>query len=145
MNGWVNRLLLVMLALSIAAMLVVGIWLVWPYDVIQQEFDPLPLQSTTLHVGETIVYHARYTKTMDVVGIASVQLVDSMLIFYPDVTFAGKPGHYDIWGRTFTVPVNAFPGPDYYLQFTVTYQVNPVRTIVERYRTEKFTVVSGDK
>jgi hypothetical protein len=137
----IDKLLLIMLCLSIVAMLIVAVWLFWPYDVIQHEFGPLPLENTVLHVGDVIAYHAKYEKYNDALGYAQVQLVDHVLILFPSVIYSGASGKQDMWNRSYTVPINTPPGKNYYLQFVVEYRVNPIRTVVERYRTDEFEVI----
>lgn len=141
MNGVLNRLLFALLVLFSGALLLLVVWLVWPYDVTRHDLTPLPLERTTLHAGEAIVYHAKFEKFMNVSGIATVALSNATLTFYPPVVYAGAPGKYDVWNRSFSVPANMPPGKDFFLTFSVEYRVNPVRTIVERYRTENFEVI----
>lgn len=141
MTLWLNRILLAMLVMAICFMAVAAFWLLWPYDVVRFEREPLPLERTTLRAGDAIVYHAVFDKLMDVNGVASIQLIDHTVTFYPAESRAGPPGHYDMWGRSYVLPAYVPPGQGYYLQFAVEYRVNPVRTIIERYRTEAFAVV----
>jgi hypothetical protein len=141
MNGWMNRTLLLLLLVCVSSLLVVFVWLVWPYDVVRFEQEPMPVERGVVHPGEVIAYHAVFTKFMNVSGWANVRLMDHTITFYPPQLYGGTPGDYNIWSRTFAVPLNQPPGTGYYLDFNVEYRVNPVRTIIERYRTEAFEVV----
>jgi hypothetical protein len=139
-NGLVARLLLVLVLLALCGTSVMLTWLVWPYDVLRFESATLPVQSKFLHPGDTIVYHAVYDKLMDVTGTASAQLRNDMVMFYPEQTRTAAPGHYDMWVRSYSVPLNAPPGR-YVLDINAEYRVNPLRSIIERYQTEPFEVI----
>lgn len=143
MKKIIDHALLVLILMCIAAILIVGFWAFWPYDVIQHEITPLPLEKKVLTPGETISYHAKFEKFMNVSGECHAQLIDGMVWFYAPFDIVADKGEYDIWNRSFSVPQYVPPGDNYYLQFSNEFRVNPIRTIVETYRTETFSVVES--
>lgn len=134
--GWIGIILAGLM------MLILIYWMLYPYDVTEQNLDPLTISNPnkTITAGNPVLYNVDFCKFRDVSGVAQIQLIDTVVLNYPPITYAGETGCFKRTVGSVVIPESTIDG-SYYLQFNVVYQVNPIRTITERYNTERFKVV----
>jgi len=122
----------------IIALIVVGL-LVWPYKIISME-QPHKGLTPVVKAGEDVRYEVTFCKHSDIIGDIDIQLVDDVIYNIVPSKASNLMGCKDTVGYK-TIP-KSIPDGTYYLRFTITYKVNPLRTITETYETEKFQVIS---
>jgi hypothetical protein len=117
-----------------------GYWLLYPYNPITVQ-SPIEIinPGRQVKVGDFVVYKIKYNKYMDVHGTLSRKLVNSYKIDLAD-SFVTAPVGKDCDQVKIKIPNYADPGV-YYLWWSVSYKVNPLRTITVSAESEKFEVV----
>jgi hypothetical protein len=136
------KTLLVMILLIICTVaLGIFIWMTsYPYQpiVIQQ---PIEIKNTNKQVkaGDLLIYKIKYEKKMNVSGKLSRKLVNSYKIDLADSIVTAPIGH-DCDQVKIQIPKFADPGI-YYLWWSTSYQVNPLRIITVSVESEKFEIV----
>lgn len=103
---------------------------------------PLHVETPVVHPGDVVTFDFKYCKYIDVVPSVRRQLVDGQIIPLTATanTGSGLPMGCHTTTRSITIPETVNPGR-YYLNTTLYYQVNPLRTEDVHYYTEYFQVV----
>lgn len=119
---------------------IVGWWLLYPYEPITVE-RPIKIlnQGKSVKVGETLLYEIKYNKHMAICGTLSRKLINNTKIDLSD-SKASAPIGEDKDIVPVLLPTYADPGT-YYLWWSVSYKVNPLRTVTINVESEKFEVI----
>jgi hypothetical protein len=119
---------------------IVGYWLFWPYNVIDVE-RPIQImnEGKTVQAGDRLIYKIKYKKHMDIQGELNRKLINNYKIDLKD-TLATAPIGPDCDKVAIEIPRNAEEGT-YYLWWSVSYKVNPLRVITIQADSEPFRVV----
>lgn len=93
--------------------------------------------------GETVGIFNSFCKTRDVPAMIDVRFVDGMIVSMTSMVRNIPPGCYGN-GKPYLVPIARVPNglsPGvWHIEYTVTIQVNPVKTIVLERRTKDFVI-----
>jgi len=134
---WRGKTLFVM-ALSIY--LLITYWLLWPYKPITIHNLTIKNKDKIAYVGEFLLYGGTYTKTASypVVSV-SRQLINDYVIDLSPIHHSNVPlGTYTKIMRA-KIPLNTDPGK-YVFHLSVTYKVNPIRTITFKWESGQFAI-----
>jgi hypothetical protein len=115
-------------------------WIWYPYDVITVE-TPIKVMNPDkkVKVGENLIYQIKYNKKIDVHGVLTRKLVNAYKLDLADST-ATAPVGKDCDQISIPIPKHADCGV-YYLWWSVSYKVNPLRVVTVSVESEKFEVV----
>jgi hypothetical protein len=113
-------------------------WWVYPFKTSTQ-IQPYVVVNKEVKQGELLFYVMDYCKYTKVVPTVERQFIDGIIYNVPSSNAQIKYGCGKIT-NSIKVP-STLPAGIYYVHATVTYQINPIRTIVEEYKTEKFEVI----
>jgi hypothetical protein len=137
---WLCMAVLVLLG---AVLLVINIWLFWPYQTLDiigySDGAPLPVVNSVVHPGEAIKYELNYCKYTDKPSVVRRTMIDGQVITLVDSPGRLPTGCHKATVKTAIVPETINPG-NYYLDVSVDYKVNPIRTQTIHYRTQYFQV-----
>ena len=137
MNNKLGIIMSLTIMLSFFFMMVLFLyWLIWPVDVLEVE-RPLVILNEPA-AGCNIILQFDFNKKMDIIGDATIKLVNDYIITLSEKTVSQQIGvnHKKL---IYTIPPNTPPGK-YYMDFAVTYKVNPIRQVVERFSSEQFEI-----
>lgn len=143
--GAENRILfytsLVTIPLSFAFFFTIAYMLFFPATIPEVLNSPYPVSPLEVKRGEEISYTIHYIKTvnMPVVGNRNIICADGNLVTLAPITTNAPLGENMAQG-TITIPEKTSLG-ECYIDFNVSYDVNPLRTEHRNYRTETFTVI----
>lgn len=126
------------LILSFIILLVFLFWWIFPYKTSEQ-VQPYKVLSKTIKQGELLQYEIDYCKYTDKIPTVERQFVDGIIYAVPQGNAQIKEGCGKI-NNSIKIPHQLPPG-NYYIQATVTFKMNPIRTISKVYITEKFNVI----
>ena len=130
--------------LSILTMIVVGIWLFLPDDVmVIKNHDTVPTDKVVYHAGDRIAYTLDSCKSRYITGRITRTLVDGFRINYTQIDSQVSPGCHKTTFNDLTIP-NFIPSGTYHLEGSGTYQINPLRTFVTHWRTNDFEVINKE-
>lgn len=126
----------------------VAILLYWLYSAPKEVLvvTPNPIQVTTksAKAGEYVLLHYDVCKNINATGRIVVTLVgETVQLSLP----TGRENTEKGCQKDLTVPLPVPPltaTGSYYYRFRVTYPVNPLKTIVQEYRTENFGVIGKE-
>jgi hypothetical protein len=118
-------------------------WMYYPVNVVDFFNEPCPILNPDGKVkrGEYLEFSVEYKKFINYPAQVSRSLVNDRVVTLTCETGSLKPnnGKHKTNIRVF-IPLNVFPGK-YKLITTMTYQVNPLRHIIESYETDWFEVI----
>lgn len=118
--------------------------LYWPITtlVIQNYSDakPIPVLTSMIEPGEPLQYELDYCKYTNRPAVVHRSFMDGQIILLQDSSGKLPTGCHKTLVKTAIVPETINPG-EYYLDVSVDYTINPLRTITTHYRTTEFTVV----
>jgi hypothetical protein len=113
-------------------------WIFYPYKPIAiHKISILNLDKKVL-AGDYIVYQMDYTKYVDLDGAMTRKLVNEFIIDLTD-TITTNPVGTGVNRMIIPIPKYADPGK-YKLRFTITYKVNPIRSVTIDAESEEFIV-----
>lgn len=116
---------------------VIGWWLIYPYEPIK--VHALKVLNSGLKAGEVLQYQIDYEKKSALCGVLSRKLVNDYKIDLSDVSASSSVGKDSDIVRI-KIPSFAEPGK-YYLWWSVTYKVNPIRHVTVTAKSNTFEVV----
>lgn len=118
--------------------LILMFWAFFPYKTSVQN-QPYKVMNKIVKQGDILTYEMDYCKYTDVVPSVERQFIDGIIYALPPGNAQLKSGCRTVM-NTIQIP-HALPPGNYYLQAIVSFKVNPIRTIVNTYITEKFEVI----
>lgn len=140
MKHFISTLSMIVLIIAIGLAVLLAYWFIYPYDVLEIKNEPTPVtEPENIKSGRLIFITIDYCKYINVSGVVERQLVSDREVIdlpvYDDTTPVGCNKidvplllPYTILDQTF------------YIHYKVTYQVNPVRTLVEEFKTSTFVI-----
>lgn len=130
-----------LLTLIVAFMfMVVGIfWSLYPYKPLVINERPVKVLTKEVKRNELLKYELDYCKRTDKRVTIKRKYQDGILFAIPDVETSNTPG-CRIQTIAIEVP-HSLPTGEYILVMEFVYKVNPIREVVVRTHTEKFTVI----
>jgi hypothetical protein len=137
----IKTIISMILVVILTILLIVFVWwTVYPYNPITIE-SPIKIMNPgkVVRAGDLLVYKIKYEKKMNVYGMLKRKLINSYKIDLAD-SVATAPAGKDCDQVKISIPRFADPGV-YYLWWSASYQVNPLRTIIVSVESEKFEVV----
>jgi len=131
---WVN----IFISLILVYSLVVCYWLFYPYCPLVE--SPIKIMNSDKKVPQNgmLVYKIKYDKKMDIHGILTRKLINDFKIEYSDVITTAPIGP-DEDQINLPFPDYAPPGK-YNLWWSVSYKVNPIRSVHVCVMSEEFEV-----
>lgn len=99
----------------------------------------IPVLQPVYHPGDVVVGHSKFCKHSNVPAEFQWQLIDTVLTYYPERSSTLKAGCHDSDFEIQKLPDIAHTG-DYHFETTISYQVNPLRTIQVPMKTQTFRV-----
>lgn len=137
--------------LASLAILLVGIqvaqWMFFPVNVLEVKVQPLPLVKNKLHAGEDIAYIVDYCKRTPSKAYIYTTLIgedykkdhrNNGEIVYESFLPAGC-GRFTSDRIQVSHDDNLVIGKEYYLDISAVYHINPIKPVITRLNTEKFT------
>lgn len=142
LRGWAYRVSVVVLLAAFAAGGVIGYWQFVNYDVLQI-YGKVPVRPLNIDAGGVVIETIKYCKTSDAPGDVQVELIGKDRVI-------AMPGYIDHTPKgcgTVNAPLivpNPVASGIYRVHYTITYHVNPIRSTIEEFTTEAFTVKGID-
>lgn len=136
---YLSGLILLLAFLTIG---LISYWLVFPYDVLDVKKLPVPVTRTPTSADGIIVLKFNYCKNMEIEGNLEISMIStSTAILLPPAEERTHAGCRKDFNAPVIIPSQASNGT-YFFHYKVTYKVNPLKTIVEEFDTEKFEVIN---
>lgn len=114
-------------------------WEVYPYNVLTINKRPLEVVNREVKIGEILQYRLDYCKNKDYRVTIKRKFQDGLLYALPDIETTNPVG-CRVQTIGLEIPHSLPPG-EYIMLTEYVYRVNPVRDVVYRTHTEKFTVL----
>lgn len=114
-------------------------WWLYPYKTSIQ-FQPYKVSEKVIKQGDLLRYEIDYCKYTNVIPRVERQFIDGIIYAVPQGNAQLKRGCGKVM-NSIQIP-NALPPGNYYVQMSVTFKMNPIRTITKVYVTEKFQVIN---
>jgi len=128
------------LLLTFGVLVVVGYWLIHPYQPIVFNKLPFKVDKKVIKAGEELTYNIDYCKHNSIIPNITRYFVDEIVYLLPPVTALAKNSGCHTNKILVSIPPT-LPPSTYYLKLNYRYQVNPIRTIDVIAETEKFEVI----
>ena len=132
-----------MLIAGYAIVFVLLYWAIYPYKVLEYKDKVLPLKQTQLRPGDEITIHHRFCKFTNDTLHGIIALEDGVILQLPPIEGNTLKGCYDRWGVVAKVPLFMRSKETARIHYTLSYKVNPIRTIKYDLFTEPFSIVSS--
>jgi len=139
-----NKLLTIgiwsILMLAMGTMLVVGYWLLHPYEIVTFSDDVLPIMNENKSVkqGDQVVYSAKTCKLIDMDATVDRQIIDGVVYSLPTVTSNIPVGCRE--NLVYIEVPKVIPVGKVTIKILYRYKVNPIRSIVITKTTEPFFI-----
>lgn len=105
------------------------------------DITDLHTKETVYHRGQTIQIVSTFCKQKAVVTHLQWSLIDHVVTDFPEQNKTGPSGCFkDKVTDIGTIPMTLSPGNDYYLEDTVIYQINPLRSIEYKFKSNLFEI-----
>jgi hypothetical protein len=127
------------LALLFGVLCVIGFWLWYPYNPVTYYDLPYHVEPKIVKSGEELTYSFRYCKNTNLSPDIQRDYVDGIIFRSSNSTSLARAGCGTFY-LTETIPTT-LPAGNYFLQITIQYHMNPLRTITYVNRTEQFKVI----
>lgn len=136
---------LVLNFLLAATIIVIGIILYWglyPYKVVEYKVDYFEMQKNVYYTGEQLTYRTSFCKFGNYSAITTRILKDGVSYLFPAQNSTSLEGCYDFISSSTEVP--NVPSGTYTFEMTVTYQVNPIRSVSYTKESKPFEIINGN-
>lgn len=135
------RIMYSILILIFSILLLVAYWLLMPVKVLEIKKLPVPAsQPEDIQSGRLVKFTFDYCKYYDTHGVVERTLISEraivMLPTYPEFT----PKGCDVIEAPVILPYT-IATQTFHIHYKVTYQVNPVKEVVEEFDTENFKIL----
>jgi hypothetical protein len=132
--------LLLMYLFTVGAVIyfiIVGWWILYPYKILTID-HPIKILSSEVKAGEMLWYQISYVKHKEMEGILTRKLLNDYVVELRSAVVNQRPGKDNPIVGVMT-PIHAQPGR-YTLSWSVTYKVNPIRSITVSAESEPFII-----
>lgn len=140
------HILTIGIAVSYLILGMVAYALFWPVRTLEivgySDTNPIQVDTPIVHPGEPLSYKLYYCKYTDLTATVRRTLLDGQVITLVSTPGQLPTGCHTVTVKTAVVPETVNPG-DYYLEVTVEYKINPLRTEYIKYHTNYFKVEAG--
>lgn len=127
------------------SLILISYWLFWPVKTLEVKNldanNSVHVLNNMVHPGDRLQYRLDYCKYSNDSVVVHRTLVDGQVIALVDTNSQIPLGCHDINVATAVIPDTVAPG-HYYLDVTVVYRINPIRTESKNYHTDYFDVVA---
>lgn len=143
-SSWQIKKILVLSGMAVLAFsaLTIFYWSVSGNDVLDVKNAPFPVRTIREHptADGVVILKTEYCKNISASGRVRVSFFNpSREVFLPISTDKQDAGCYEL-EVPILIPKDLPPG-EYRIKFRVTYQVNPIKSVVEEFDSKKFQVV----
>lgn len=126
----------------------IGIFLYWQLaasDVLEVKNNPVPVRSIRPHPSEDGIVFLKvdYCKKVKANGVIRTSFISSTREYFFPVSHDREDPSCNITEVPVPVPHEVQPGI-YHVHFRITYQVNPLKTVVEEFDSRSFEVVPSE-
>jgi len=142
LQRWLLALSALTFSLLFVMLVIYCYWMFWP-DQIMKTNGVATTNKLKYHPGEGLHYTFSYCKSRPVIGTVTRSLVDGTRTTFATIQSDLPVGCHEPWICSLRIPTNISPGI-YHLESTGEYQVNPLRTEVNRLRSNDFEIVGVD-
>lgn len=135
-----KRISFVAVILIAALMSLIMFWLFTGNDVLDVKNNPVPVKPSFVKSTENVVLDVSFCKKTNSTGRVTRRLVSdkSELLAPTDTDNSGK-GCHDHAPIVVPIPAETVPGV-YHVNYRVVYTVNPLKTVIEEFNSQNFTV-----
>lgn len=140
-SGRLNDWLLNIVLLSV--LLLVGVLVYWQasrYDLLEIKTGNYSLDKTVYKQGEMLPIRFHLCKKANAEEEVYGRFVDGVIYSVPQKGSRFKPGCYDTYISSVSIPIN-LPEGKYVYEETIIYKVNPIRTVEYTFTTPEFSVI----
>lgn len=138
MRKLLNIIAFITLGLSFFLVLVVGFWLLYPYNPLVITKSPMPVFPHKVRAGESIMLQVDYCKNVDLPTSVSRSFVDEIIYVAPSITTNNPVGCHSIKANV-SIP-EGLPPQMYKIVQRYHYHVNPIRTVEIVSESEMFEI-----
>ena len=132
--GWYFYIITFLVTVGVCAW-----WLFYPYEPITIDYIKIVNPNKEVMAGHLLTYEIKYTKKMDISGTLSRKLRNSYNIELADVAATARVGSDSDF---VTIPIPRFADKgSYILDWSASYQVNPLRRITVQKSSDQFQVL----
>ena len=139
MNRLLNKMINYFIVVLAIFMAYVGCLMFYPYETYTLHTSPMEVLNPVVKAGDCITIKVDATRHTNKPADVTLQLVNDSVILLPTMRSAMPAGPQDLEWKL-RIPKYADAG-HYKLISTLTFQMNPLRTISNRFETEMFEVV----
>lgn len=130
---------IVALAVGVASLFLY--WLVQSGSVLDVKNSPFPIRPPVVSQDDIIWVKANYCKNANISGAILVRLIGKRSIIR--LPYDNENQGIGCVNREVPIPIPEYATDDvYYIQFDITYQINPIKTQMVTMRSQEFTVKS---
>lgn len=116
-------------------------WVLQSNTVLDVKNSPFPIRPPVVSQDDVIWVKANYCKNINVDGAITVRLIGKRSIIR--LPYDNESQHVGCVDRELPIPIPEYATDDeYYIQFDVVYQINPIKTQSVTMRSQEFTVKS---
>jgi hypothetical protein len=142
----IQRALLIMSSITFSLITVMLVlycyWMFWPNQVMKTT-GIAQTNRLKYYPGENLDYTFKYCKFRPIVGTVTRALVDGTRTTFNTIQSDLPAGCHEPWICSLRIPRNT-PQGIYHLEITGEYKVNPLRTEINRLRSNDFEVIGVD-
>jgi hypothetical protein len=141
--NWIGYFTLVLTTLFIAS---VAMFLYYPVDPFTVKSQPYTCNmdgspKDVFYIGQPITFYLDYCKNTDASATVNYTLIDGVSYSLPAVETSRPQGCFK-GVITSGLLIPNLPSGEYYLAWKATYRMNPLRTFVEEFKTNKFKIIN---
>ena len=125
-----------------ALMLLILIWLVWPYKIMT--IHEVQVLNPEVKAGEILQIKIKFEKHMDVHAKVLREIVNAQVIVLSPFE-SNVPVGPNEWVVPVRIPPSTHPGEGYTVHTTYVYPVNPIRNVRVTWCSPDFTVLPKDE
>ena len=122
--------------MAFSIILVLGYWLIYPYNPV--DLYSIKIDSPVV-ASSVLKYKISYCKYTDLPSTSVRQLVDGIIIFFPEIVTNNPEGCSE--SERFLELPTYIPSSKYHLRISVSYKVNPLRSITKTITSNEFQLI----
>jgi hypothetical protein len=137
----INKLIFAALVFIAVCLAVFFYWLVSNQDVLEVRNAPVPVSkvSPSPEVDGQVVFRVDFCKNVEAEGRVRPSFVSNAKeVFIPTYTDKSDKG-CQLYDVPVIIPRDLTPGK-YHVHYRITYKVNPIKTVVEEFDSQEFTI-----